>query len=182
MATTQSIGGSLRQIVAGHWWILLVRGLAAMLFGVVAFVWPGLTLASLVLLYGAYCLVDGVIELTGGFGGRFWQALILGVVSIGAGIATFVYPGLTAMVLLFLIAAWAIVRGIFEIVVAIEYRKVIEGEWMLFVAGLLSIAFGVFMLLYPGAGALSVVWILGIYAFVFGALLTALSFRVKSFA
>ena len=182
MATTQSIGGNLRHIVAGHWWILLVRGLAAMLFGVLAFVWPGLTLASLVLLYGAYCLVDGIIELTGGFGGGFWQALILGVVSIFAGIATFVYPGLTAMVLLFLIAAWAVVRGIFEIIVAIEYRKVIEGEWMLIGAGLLSIAFVVFLFLYPGAGALSVVWLLGIYAFVFGALLTALSFRVKSFA
>lgn len=182
MATTPSIGGSLRQIVAGHWWILLVRGLAAMLFGVLAFVWPGLTLASLVLLYGAYCLVDGVIALTGGFGGGFWQSLILGLVSIGAGIATFLYPGLTAMVLLFLIAAWAIVRGIFEIVVAIEFRKVIEGEWLLVVAGLLSVAFGVLLIINPGAGALSVVWILGIYALVFGALLTALSFRVRSFA
>lgn len=153
-----------------------------MLFGVLAFMWPGLTLASLVLLYGAYCLVDGVIALTGGFGGGFWQSLILGLVSIGAGIATFLYPGLTAMVLLFLIAAWAVVRGIFEIIVAIEFRKVIEGEWLLIVAGLLSVAFGVLLVINPGAGALSVVWILGIYAFVFGALLTALSFRVKSFA
>jgi uncharacterized membrane protein HdeD (DUF308 family) len=182
MATSQVMPGSLRHVVAAHWWILLVRGLVAMLFGVLAFVWPGLTLASLVLLYGAYCLVDGVVALTGGFGGGFWRSLLLGAVSIGAGIATFLYPGLTALILLYLIAAWAIIRGIIEIGVAIEFRKVLEGEWMLIAAGALSIAFGVLLYLYPGAGALSVVWIIGIYAFVFGALLVALSFRVKSFA
>src|SRR5262245_21776580 len=139
--TTPSLGG-LRQIVAKHWWILLVRGLAAIVFGLCAFMWPGLTLASLVFLYGFYCLADGVVALTGGFGGGFWQSLILGVVGILAGIATFADPGLTAIILLYLIAGWAIVRGVMEIIVAIEFRKVLEGEWMLIVAGALSIAFG----------------------------------------
>jgi uncharacterized membrane protein HdeD (DUF308 family) len=172
----------LRQTVAKHWWILLVRGLAALLFALFAFTMPGLTLGTLVLVYGAYCLIDGVVALTGGFGGGFWQSLILGVVSILAGVATFAYPGLTALVLLYLIAAWAIVRGVIEIVVAFEFRKVISGEWMLIAAGVISILFGFLLFMNPGAGALSVVWIIGIYACVFGAMLVALSFRVKSLA
>ena len=180
--TTPSLGGNLRRIVAKHWWVVLVRGLVSMLFGLCAFMWPGLTLASLVLLYGAYCIVDGIVALSGGFGGGFWQALLLGVISIAAGIATFAYPGLTALVLLYLIAGWAIVRGVMEIIVAIEFRKVMEGEWMLIVAGVLTIAFGALLVLNPGAGALSVIWIIGGYALVFGALLVALSFRLKSFA
>jgi uncharacterized membrane protein HdeD (DUF308 family) len=176
------VGGSLRQVVAGHWWILLVRGIIAILFGVAAFVWPHLTLASLVLLYGAYCLVDGVVALTGGFGGGFWQSLLLGLISIAAGIVTFIYPGLTALILLYLIAAWAIIHGIMEMVVAIQFRKVIEGEWLLVLAGLLSVVFGVLLFLNPGVGALSVIWIIGIYAWVFGVILVTLSFRVRSFA
>ena len=179
--TTPSIGGGLKQIVAKHWWILLVRGLVAILFGLCAFIYPGLTLASLVLLYGAYCLADGIVALFGGVGG-FWRSLLLGIVGILAGLATFAYPGLTAIVLLYLIAGWAIVRGIFEIVIAIEFRKVLVGEWMLIVAGVVSILFGALLIMNPGAGALSVIWIIGGYALVFGALLVALSFRVKALA
>jgi uncharacterized membrane protein HdeD (DUF308 family) len=179
--TTPSLGG-LRQTVAKHWWILLVRGLAAIVFGLCAFMWPGLTLATLVLLYGAYCFADRIVALTGGFGGGFWQSLLLGVIGICAGIATFAYPGLTALLLLYLIAGWAIVRGVMEIIVAIEFRKVLEGEWMLIVAGVVSIVFGALLIVSPGAGALSVIWIIGGYALVFGALLVALSFRLKSLA
>lgn len=180
--TTPSIGGGLRQIVAKHWWILLVRGLVAILFGLCAFIYPGWTLASLVLLYGAYCLADGIVALFGGVGGGFWRSLLLGIVGILAGLATFAYPGLTAIVLLYLIAGWAIVRGIVEIVIAIEFRKVLVGEWMLIVAGVVSILFGALLIMNPGAGALSVIWIIGGYTLVFGALLVALSFRVKALA
>jgi len=180
--TTPSLGGDLRRVVAKHWWILLVRGLVAILFGLCAFMWPGLTLASLVLLYGVYCLADGIVALTGGFGGGFWRSLVLGLVGILAGIATFAYPGLTAIILLYLIAGWAIARGVVEIIVAIEFRKVLVGEWMLIVAGAVSILFGALLIMNPGAGALSVIWIIGGYALVFGALLVALSFRVKSLA
>jgi uncharacterized membrane protein HdeD (DUF308 family) len=174
--------GSLRLEMARHWWILLVRGLVSILFGVMAFVWPGITLASLVLLYAAYCFADGIVALLGGSGGRLWQSLLIGIISVAAGVAALFYPGLTALVLLYLIGAWAIVRGVFEIAAAFALRKVIEGELMLILAGLFSIAFGVFILLFPGAGALSVIWILGTYSLIFGVLLVALSFRVKALA
>jgi uncharacterized membrane protein HdeD (DUF308 family) len=182
MPVNSALGSTLRHVVAKHWWILLMRGLASIAFGILAFVWPGLTLASLILLYGIYCLADGFVALTGGFGNAFWQSLFVGAISIGAGIATFMYPGLTALVLLYLIAFWAVVRGVSEIAVAIEFRKVIEGEWLMIVAGAMSIAFGVLLFLFPGAGALSLIWIIAVYALAFGAVLVALSFRVKSFA
>src|SRR5262245_32023740 len=109
------IAGGFRQAITRHWLVLLVRCLVSVLFGVMAFGWPGLTLASLVLLYGAYCLVDGVVALFGGAEGKLWQSILIGLVSICAGLVTFFYPGLTALVLLYFIALWAIVRGIFEI-------------------------------------------------------------------
>jgi uncharacterized membrane protein HdeD (DUF308 family) len=182
MAVQGTIVESLRSVVAKQWWVLLVRGIAAIAFGIMVFAWPGITLASLVLLYGIYCISDGIGALFGGAGGPFWQSLLVGIVSIGAGIATFAYPGLTAIVLLYLIGAWAIVRGISDIAVAIEFRKVIEGEWLLVLAGALSILFGVVLFINPGAGALSVLWIIGAYALIFGSMLVVLSFRVRSFA
>jgi len=174
--------GGLRHIVAQHWWVMLLRGIVAILFGVIAFLWPGLTLASLVLLVGVAFLSDGIASVAAGLRGRFWQSTLIGVVSILAGLATFFSPGLTAMALLYVIAFWAIVRGVFEILAAIEFRKVIEGEVLLGLAGLLSIAFGVFIILNPGAGALSIVWMLAIYAVLLGVTLVILSFRLKSLA
>ncbi len=173
---------ALRNIVARHWWILLVRGLASILFGIAAFAWPGITLASLVLVWGAYCFADGLVALFGGYNTKFWQSLLLGLVSIAAGLATFFYPGVTTLVLLYFIAAWSIARGAFEIAAAIEFRKVIEGEWMLVLAGLASIAFGILIVLFPGAGALSILWIMGFYALFFGILLVVASFKVKGLA
>ena len=173
---------ALRNIVARHWWVLLVRGLISILFGVAALALPGITLASLVLVYGAYCFVDGVLALLGGYSTKFWQSLLVGLISIGAGLATFFYPGVTALVLLYLIATWAIVRGVLEIMVAIEFRKVIEREWMLVLAGLASIAFGILVVLHPGAGALSILWIMGSYALAFGILLVVASFKLKGLA
>jgi uncharacterized membrane protein HdeD (DUF308 family) len=175
--------GELRHAVARHWWILLLRGLAAVAFGILAFVWPGLTLTALIFLFGFHCVVDGIVSLmVGSAARRLWPTMLIAVISILAGLVSFFYPGVTAFVLLYLIAAWAIVRGIFEILYAMEVRKVIEGELLLILAGLASVAFGVLILLYPGAGALSVIWIVGSYALVFGVLLVVLSFRIKSIA
>jgi uncharacterized membrane protein HdeD (DUF308 family) len=173
---------ALRNAVARRWWILLVRGLASILFGIAALALPGITLASLVLVYGAYCFTDGLVAFFGGYNTKFWQGLFVGLISVGAGLTTFFYPGVTALVLLYLIATWAVVRGVFEIMAAIEFRKMIENEWMLVLAGLASIAFGFLVVLHPGAGALSILWIMGSYALLFGILLVVASFKVKRLA
>ena len=172
--------GGLRHIVAQHWWVMLLRGIVAILFGVIAFLWPGLTLASLVLLVGVAFLSDGIASVAAGLRGRFWQSTLIGVVSILAGLATFFSPGLTAMALLYVIAFWAIVTGVLEIAAAIRLRKEIEGELWLALAGAGSILFGVLLLARPGIGALAVVWMIGLYAVIFGGLLIALGFRVRA--
>ena len=173
---------ALREVMVRHWWVLLLRGSVSILFGIMALAWPGITLASLVFVYGAYCLADGLLALFGGYNTKFWQALLIGLISIGAGLAAFVYPGLRALIFLYLIATWAIVRGVFEIMLAIEFRKIIEREWMLVLAGLASVAFGILIVLRPGAGALSILWIMGFYALVFGIFLVVASFKVKGLA
>lgn len=171
-------------LLSRNWWLLLLRGMAALFFGVVAFAWPGITLVVLVLMYGAYALVDGVLAIAAAIrgGGRAaptgWLVLV-GVLGIAAGLATFFWPGITALVLLMLIAVWSILHGIFEIVGAIRLRKEIEGEWLLVLSGVLSVAFGVLVLIHPGAGALALVWLIAAYAVVFGVLLIALSLRLR---
>ena len=165
-----------------HWWLVAVRGLAAIIFGVLAFIWPGITLAVLVLFFGAYAIVDGGVAIvvavrTGG--NLRWAALLEGIVGIIAGIVAFVYPGLTALALLFVIAAWAILTGALEVVAAIRMRNVIENEWTLIIAGVLSVLFGVVLLQQPGAGALAIVWLIGLYAVLFGIALLALSWRLR---
>jgi uncharacterized membrane protein HdeD (DUF308 family) len=145
-----SLIGGLRHAIAQHWWVLLLRGIVAIVLGLMAFFVPGITLASLVLLIGVCCFADGIAAIAGGLRSRMWQSTLMGAVSILAALAAFFYPGLTAMVLLYLIAFWAIARGILDIVAAIEFRKVIEGELLLGLAGLMSIAFGAFIVLNPG--------------------------------
>ena len=165
---------------AKNWWVLLVRGLFAVLFGVMAFVRPGPTLVALVFLYGAYSLVDGVTALWTGVSARAWWLMLSGVVGIIVGIVTFLYPGITALALLYLIAAWAVIRGVFEIVAAIELRKVITGEWALILGGIFSIIFGVVLVAYPAPGVLALVWLIGAYALVFGVTMTVLAFQLRS--
>jgi uncharacterized membrane protein HdeD (DUF308 family) len=173
--------------LARNWWILALRGLCAIIFGMLAFVWPAITLGVLVLLYGAYALVDGVLAIVAAVSKRegsdrsWWTLLLEGLLGIAAGIVTFVWPGMTALVLLFLIAAWALVTGVFEIIAAIRLRKEIEGELWLALSGIVSVLFGVLLLVRPGAGALTVVWLIGAYALFFGILLVALAFRLKRF-
>jgi len=153
-------------------------------FGILAFVWPGLTLAVLILLYGAYALVDGVFALVAAFTGGAkmvptWWLVVVGLLGIAAGLVTFLWPGVTALVLIFFIGGWAIAHGVFEIVGAIKLRKEIDNEWWLILAGALSVIFGIAVLAAPGAGALALVWVIGAYSLVFGILLVGLALRLR---
>ena len=162
-----------------HWWVLLIRGLLGLLFGGMAFAWPGPTLVALVLLYGAYALVDGMTALSVGVMARVWWLVLSGLAGVAVGIGTFFYPGITAVALFYLIAAWAIVRGIFEIIAAIELRKEISGAWALVVAGIFSIIFGLLFVAYPAPGVLALVWLIGVYAVVFGAVMIVLAILLR---
>jgi uncharacterized membrane protein HdeD (DUF308 family) len=174
------------QLLSKTWWVFVLRGVLAILFGIAAFVMPGVTLAALILIYAVYALMDGAFALVAAFSRRSagegfpWSVLLIGLAGIFAGIIAFVYPGATALVLLYLIAAWHIVRGAFEVAVAIRLRKEIEGEGWLIAAGLMSILFGAFLVLRPAAGALALLWVIGSFAIIFGILLIALGFRLKS--
>ena len=178
---------TLLQTLGRAWWLVLLRGLAAIVFGVLTWTWPGVTLITLVLFWGAYALVDGVAALVGGWqtkdGGKpMWQVVLIGVLGIAAGIFTFVSPEVTAIALLLLIAAWAIVNGIFQIAAAIRLRKEIANEWLLILSGALSVVFGVFMVANPGAGAMAVLWIIGVFAVAYGMLLVVLAFKLRKHA
>lgn len=171
-------------LLAKNWWALVLRGVAGIVFGILAFVMPVVTLAALVLLFGAYALVDGIFNIvaaaTGGRGARPWWALLLaGLAGIGAGLVTFFMPGLTALALAYLIGIWAIVTGVLEIVAAVRLRKEIRNEWLLGLSGVLAVAFGALLLFAPGAGALAMVLWIGAYALVYGALLVFLGFRLR---
>lgn len=171
-------------MLAKNWWLVLLRGIVSILFGVVAFAWPGLTLVTLVLFYGAFALVDGVIALASAFTGGAkpvptWWLVLVGLAGIGAGVVTFLWPGLTAIILVVFIGAWALVHGIFEIVGAIKLRKEIDNEWMLILAGIISVLFGLVILIAPGAGALGLIWAIAAYSIVFGVLLIGLALRLR---
>src|SRR5499433_2485246 len=170
--------------LAKCWWVLLLRGIAAILFGVLAFAWPGLTLVTLVLLYGAFALVDGVLSLIAAFSGSAkpvptWWLIVVGLLGIGAGVVTFLWPGITAVLLVMFIGAWALVHGIFEIIGAIQLRKEIDNEWMLILSGVISVLFGLIVLIAPGAGALALIWVIAAYSIVFGISFIALSLRLR---
>jgi uncharacterized membrane protein HdeD (DUF308 family) len=168
-----------------HWWALALRGVLAILFGLIAFAWPGITLIVLVLLFGAYAFIDGLFALFAAAGAaerheRWGSLLFEGVAGIAAGIVALVWPGMTALVLIYLMAVWAIVTGIFEIAAAVRLRHLISGEWLLGLGGVLSVLLGVLLLAMPGAGLLAWVWLVGAYAVLFGILLLALAFRLRS--
>jgi uncharacterized membrane protein HdeD (DUF308 family) len=152
--------------LAQNWWAVVLRGVSAVLFGVFAFAWPGVTLAVLVLLYGAYALVEGALAVAWALMGRRagpfpWGVLLAGLAGVAIGIVTFMSPALTALALLYLIAAWAIIRGVFEIIAAVQLRKEIENEWLLGLSGGLSVVLGILLMAAPGAGALAVLWWIG---------------------
>ena len=168
-----------------HWWAFAVRGAAAVVFGILAFAWPGVTLAVLVLLWGAYALIDGILALVGAFRvghDHRWGLLLEGVVGVAAGIATFVWPSLTALVLVYIIAFWALVTGVLELVAAVRLRQVIDDEWWLALSGIASLVFGIALIVAPGAGALALIWLIAAYAIIFGLLLLGLAFRLRGMA
>src|SRR5262245_7645658 len=172
-------------ILRRNWWALALRGILALLFGILAFTWPGLALGALVLLFGTFAIYDGIFSIVAAFHAkgreeRWWSELIVGLIGIAAGVVAFSRPGITTLFLLYLIAFWAIARGLFEIVAAFRLRKEIKDEWLLGLAGLASVVLGVLMLMYPGAGVLAFVWWIGAFAIFMGVLLLALSFRLRS--
>jgi uncharacterized membrane protein HdeD (DUF308 family) len=176
----------LATLLSRSWWVLLVRGLIAIAIGIVAWFRPGLSLAALVLLFGAYMLADGILGVWTAVTGRKehedWGLVLLwGLIGVGVGILTLVAPGLTAIALLFYVAAWAIATGVLEIVAAIRLRKEMRNEWLLIVGGIVSVALGVLLMARPGAGVITLVWLIGSYAVIFGLLLVILSFNVRSF-
>lgn len=178
--------GPMLHALAQNWWLFLLRGLCAIVLGVLAFVWPGATLLTLVLLYGAFALVDGVTAIITAIKGeqltsRWWLAIIGGL-GIVAGILTLYWPGLTALVLLLFIAIWAIATGITQIIGGLRLRKEIANEWLPIVSGVLSVLFGLLLLAQPGAGVLAMIFAIGAYAIAQGILMVAFSLRLRRHA
>jgi uncharacterized membrane protein HdeD (DUF308 family) len=176
--------GTAADLLTRHWWVLALRGLAGVIFGVLTFLWPGMTLFVLVVLFGAYALVNGIFSFMlaakapKGYP-NFGSLILAGIFGVLAGLITLFWPGITAFSLLIVIAAWAIVNGIMEIYYAIKLRKEIKGEWLLALAGILSVIFGVLLLLNPFVGAIVLVLWIGSFAVVFGILLMILAFKMK---
>ncbi len=169
---------------ARNWWALALRGLVAVLFGLAALFWPGLILAVLILLFGAYALVDGVLAVIAAFRSsrrstRRRLLLIEGVIGILFGILALLWPGLTALALLYIIAFWAILTGIARILMAIMLRREIDNEWSMAVSGVLSVILGIVLTLLPGAGLLAYTWLIGLFALALGIMLIIYAFRVR---
>jgi uncharacterized membrane protein HdeD (DUF308 family) len=171
--------------LARNWWLVLIRGILGVAFGLITFFAPGISLAALVLLFAAYAFTDGVFAMISAMrrtkGSEPWWLLLLeGIAGVAAGVMTLLWPGITAILLLYLIAAWALVTGAFEIAAAIRLRKVIDDEWLLALSGIASIALGVLLMIFPGPGALVLVLWIGAAAFVSGIMMIALSLRLRS--
>jgi uncharacterized membrane protein HdeD (DUF308 family) len=169
-----------------NWWAVLIRGLLAILVGIIALALPGVTVAALVFLFAAYALVDGVMSITGAVRAvaakdRWGPLLVEGIVGIAAAVLTILWPAITAFALVYVIAAWAIVTGIFEIVAAVRLRRHISGEWLLALSGIASVIFGVLIGAVPLAGALVIAIWFGAYELVFGVILVALAFRLRAY-
>ena len=181
-----SVVENLGSVLSRNWWLMVLRGLLAIGFGILIFAKPGISLQVLVYLFGAYVLVEGIVGVSLAIQARdridSWGWLLLwGLLGIAVGILAFVKPDVTALALLFYIALWAIATGVLEIAVAIRLREIMSNEWLLILAGLLSVAFGVLLIARPDAGALAVLSLIGAYAIVFGVLLLIFAFKVRSF-
>lgn len=172
-------------MLARNWWAVLIRGIAAVLFGILALRWPGETLLILVTLYGAFALVDGIFSiiaaLSGASSGRHWLwPLVTGLAGILIGIVTFAVPGLTALALVFFIAAWALVSGISEIIGGWRLHAEIPYEWLFILGGVVSVILGIVLFVHPGAGALALVTVIGIFALIFGIVRIILAFELRN--
>lgn len=175
----------MKDMLMQSWWIPVLRGIIAIAFGALALLMPGLTLLGLIALFAAYALLSGVVSLAGALRYRrmhedWWMPLLLGIAGIAAGIIALVHPALTLVVLVLLIGANALVGGVLDIAMAIRLRKTLGGEWLLVLSAVASIVFGVLVFLFPGAGALALVWMIGVYALATGILLLTLGFTLRS--
>jgi uncharacterized membrane protein HdeD (DUF308 family) len=170
-------------IVIGNWWALALRGAVAILFGIIAIVWPGITAAALVLLFGAYALVDGVFALIAGLRlaarhGRSGPLLVEGILNLLIGLIVFCWPAAALVALIYMIAFWAILSGVVLIMAGMALIR-LSGELLLVVAGALSILLGVVLFITPAAGVVALSWWFGIYALLFGVALVSAAFRIR---
>ena len=167
-----------------YWWVLVMRGVMAIAFGVFALVWPQKTIAALVLVFGAIALVDGTFAVVTSIAGRrltpsWWVLLLQGLLGIGVGVLTLFNPAITAVALLIYIAVWAIGMGVLQVIAAVRLRHDITGEWWLALGGIAGVAFGILLIRNPAAGALALLWLIGSYALVWGVMLTLGGFDVR---
>lgn len=172
------------RLMATKWWAVALRGLVSVIFGIFAFAWPQFTAAIMVMFFGVYVLIDGLFALIASFathGGlaRWWLLLVEGILGIILGVIFLAHPAFTAAFLIILIAIWAIVTGIIEIVLAITYAKIVPDNWLMILTGILSLIFGFLLMKNPAAGVMAVIWIIGIYAVLFGMLVIAAGFTLR---
>jgi uncharacterized membrane protein HdeD (DUF308 family) len=171
------------EMLSHNWWMLLVRGFAAILLGLSALLLPGITLNVLVTVFAAYLFVDGFFLIASAITrraySRWWLTLLEGVLGIGAGIAAFMFPGATVLTFFYIVAAWAIITGAFQVVNAIELRRQIDNEWWMILGGAISILWGGLLLARPAEGILTLLWLFGVAAIIFGVMLALLAFRVR---
>ena len=171
---------------SANWWLLVLRGVLGIAFGVLVFLWPMLAWVVIVASFAAYALLDGVFAISAAILGhpqrRHWWGLILeGILGIAAAVVTLLWPTLATIPLLAIIAAWAIATGVAEVIVAIRLRRELAGEWLLALSGVLSVLFGITLILQPQAGAIAIAWLIGVYSIAFGFLLLVLGFRLREF-
>jgi uncharacterized membrane protein HdeD (DUF308 family) len=174
----------MKDLLQKSWWMLALQGLFALVFGVLAVLWPGVTILWLVIMFAVYALLSGAVAVIASIASRnedkrWWLVLLLGLVSLAAGVIAIVNPALTAITLVLLMGANAVVTGIFQIAIAVRLRKQMQREWLLILAGIVSIVFGALVLLFPGAGALALVWLISFWAIATGVMLLAVAFRAK---
>ena len=167
------------EALAERWWIPVLRGVFSVLLGIAAFAWPGITLTFLAVAWGALAFADGVMAVALSGLTRSWSLLFVGLVGIAAGVYTFFRPGMTVLTLVFVVGVWAVVRGVFDIVEAITLRKEIPHEWLMLFGGVVAVIFGIVVVMAPGMGALSIAWVIGVYAIVHGLLLLTVGLRVR---
>ena len=175
---------SMSVMLRRSWWVLLLRGVAAIVFGVLTWMQPAASAAALVLIFGAYVFLDGVLGVFSAIKSRnesrhWWMVLLWGLTGVVFGVLTVINPAITALVLTIYIGVWALITGVVEIVAALRLRKEIEGEWLLVLGGLISVLFGSFVLAQPGAGMMAMLWVIATYAVIFGVLMVLLAFKVK---
>jgi uncharacterized membrane protein HdeD (DUF308 family) len=167
-----------------NWWLLVLRGVLAIFFGLAAFFMPGLAWLSLIVLFGTYAILDGAFAMMSGlissrFSPRWWVFLVEGLVSVAAGAIALIRPDIASIALILIIASWALVTGVLEILAAIRLRKEITNEWMLGFGGFVSIVLGVLLFFQPAAGGLVITLMIGAYALIFGIVLVALGLRLR---